>query len=858
MKQILLPCLLLLSFSLFSQVLNLKEGTTRAVVIGISDYEHDLIPDLKYAHRDAQFFVQWLQSVSGGSLPPEHIRLYLNEAATNAQIILSLQWLIDESKTGDRAFIYFSGHGDVERVTKYNNGYLLGYDSNAAVYGAGAFAVNYLKEIIANLSDNGVQVFFISDACRAGKLAGSTVNGSQVTAARLSQQFANEIKILSCQPDEFSLEGEQWGGGRGCFSYHLEHALYGLADQNGDAQINLMELGRYLQDKVSIEATPESQIPMVTGPPREKIAIVDDFLLEQKKEELANDRPAYLHVENRGFEEMILTEVDSNIRIIYDAFLAAIDSNNLMNPEGKSANDYYEQLMAFSELEILRGTIKRKFVVALMDEGQTMVNLFLNSDSKAVELVWDNRGNQNLHEYFRRAGEILGKEHYIYNDLKVKELFFLSKNLWHIHADSSRKWLSMERRRLLKEALLLDSTAAFIHHDLYLYSRGHSDALKHLHKAAELAPNWTIIYSLLGLHYQIFDPLLAIKYHKKAIAIDSTFIRSYFLISGPYNRLGQKDSSQYWKRQYLKRFMELYEKDASNFSAYDYIDIGRTLIGQKEYDQAEKFLAIGEQKTNGNFWGIHWWQTTIYKQRKEYDKVIEMYEKMIRIYDMKQYYGDIGYIYYLIYRDTTNAFKAFDKMPLDKITIGQFKKYIYTHKRMGNLDKSYALSQKLVKAYPNLKHVLIHHAEIVHSLGLVDTASIYFERLAENPLGEREIISNFPWEPSYIYKAISLHRLNRMDEFHKLLDTLQVLLPDDKKRIYNFALIYANTQQETLAIETLYQAIALGWKPRSIFDVTGSFLDYFLDPIRKNKAFHELIKKHFPEHFELATQIPMK
>ncbi|MBK9017573.1 MAG: hypothetical protein IPM82_27970, partial [Saprospiraceae bacterium] len=30
---------------------------------------------------------------------------------------------------------------------------------------------------------------------------------------------ANEVKILSCQPSRFSLEGEQWGGGRGnCFS----------------------------------------------------------------------------------------------------------------------------------------------------------------------------------------------------------------------------------------------------------------------------------------------------------------------------------------------------------------------------------------------------------------------------------------------------------------------------------------------------------------------------------------------------------------------------------------------------------------------------------------------------------------
>ena len=145
--------------------------STRAVVIGISDYQEPLIPDLKYAHRDAEAFANWLRSPAGGSVPEENILLHTNEAATNAEIIVSLDWLIEESKKGDRAFIYFSGHGDVERITKYNNGYLLGYDSPPAVYGAGAFAVNYLKDIIATLSDNDVQVFLISDACRAGKIS---------------------------------------------------------------------------------------------------------------------------------------------------------------------------------------------------------------------------------------------------------------------------------------------------------------------------------------------------------------------------------------------------------------------------------------------------------------------------------------------------------------------------------------------------------------------------------------------------------------------------------------------------------------------------------------------------------------
>ncbi len=102
---------------------------TRAVVIGISDYREPLIPDLRYADRDAKAFADWLRAPQGLGLPDSSIRLLTNQMATTAQMIVNLDWLIETSKPGDRAFIYFSGHGDVERVTKFNLGYLLSYDS---------------------------------------------------------------------------------------------------------------------------------------------------------------------------------------------------------------------------------------------------------------------------------------------------------------------------------------------------------------------------------------------------------------------------------------------------------------------------------------------------------------------------------------------------------------------------------------------------------------------------------------------------------------------------------------------------------------------------------------------------------
>lgn len=79
------------------------------------------------------------------------------------------------------------------------------------------------------------------------------VNGTQLTNANLSKQFANEAKILSCQPGEVSIEGEQWGGGRGVFSFHLVEGLYGMADQDLDFKVSLFELEPFWNRKFRVQ-----------------------------------------------------------------------------------------------------------------------------------------------------------------------------------------------------------------------------------------------------------------------------------------------------------------------------------------------------------------------------------------------------------------------------------------------------------------------------------------------------------------------------------------------------------------------------------------------------------------------------
>jgi hypothetical protein len=178
---------------------------THAVVIGISDYQDKDIPDLRFADQDAEAFANFLRSPAGGALDEDHLKVLTNENASAGRVAEALDALIEQVKAGERVIIYFSGHGDVEGKKLSQPGFLLCWDTRSRVYmGVGTYSLSFLQEIISTLSQkNQAKVVVISDACHAGKLAGNQIGGAQLTAAHLARQYANEVKILSCQPNEY-------------------------------------------------------------------------------------------------------------------------------------------------------------------------------------------------------------------------------------------------------------------------------------------------------------------------------------------------------------------------------------------------------------------------------------------------------------------------------------------------------------------------------------------------------------------------------------------------------------------------------------------------------------------------------
>lgn len=559
------------------------KGVVRAVVIGISDYQQ--VPDLRFAHRDAQAFVEYLQSPAGGRVPESNIRLLTNEKATQAQIGAALSWLMTESQSGDQAILYFSGHGDVE-TQMTNLGYLLAYDANKTTYMAGgAIPIYALQSVVTNLTaGKQVQVLLIADACRSGNLAGSETGGSKTTALALSAQFANEVKIMSCGADELSLESEEWGGGHSVFSYYLLDGLRGMADADEDRVVSLREIERFLEDSVRRATVAyRRQTPATFGSKDRVIAKVDAatlMALRQKK----NPPPAPVNSPTAA-----LPIPDSAAMLLYQSFETALQRGHLLYPEEGAAYSIYVQIKDHPAMRSYRNLLRNDLAAALQDETQKAINDYLSADPREMRRRWnlDTRRYSLYPQYLEKAAELLGEGHFSYSQIKARASYFEGLNLrlqgermGNIAGKDSLFRVAIGRQ---EQTLRYDSTAAYAYNELGLLSRRlrqYNQAIEHFHHALRFSPGWVLPWAnLCGLHNDLDRYDEGEKYGLKAVLLDSTSALSLYNLGISYD--GKRDVNK--AIYYFKKAISLNEE---YYSSYDLL--GHSYYSLGKFSEAEK------------------------------------------------------------------------------------------------------------------------------------------------------------------------------------------------------------------------------------------------------------------------------
>ena len=515
-----------------------------AVVIGVSDYQDEKITDLAFANRDAEAFAEFLRSPAGG-FPARRVRVLTDTAATLAAIQAALAWQLTSAQEGALAVLYFAGHGDVETREGDRQGYLLAHDTPKNNYSLLALGVDYLNRHIAQLSEKGGRMVVITDACRSGTLAGNSVDGRRATTAQLSRSLNNEVKILSCQPNELAQEDRRWGGGRGAFSYYLIEGLRGAADRDQNLAVDLFELESYLQREVR-QTTDRTQHPEISGGRR------DEPFFRVGADAASTFRAAELHLREEDFERAVLEAAPAASQATYVRFGRALSRGRLLEPADKSAQHYYRVIRADTAFTSLHGILRERLTVALLDAVQQAIRAYLDTD--ANELMQRERLDDKYRSfpaYLEVAAELLGEQDPRYKETLAKRDYFRGLVL-RLEADHNGGNDTMYHQALAlqKAAVARAPTAAYLHNELGMLLRRTGNppaAFEAFNAAIQLAPTWALPPNNIASLARRLDPEgnfpYAEFYFKRAIELKPEFSTAYMNYGNALLAVGKPDEA---------------------------------------------------------------------------------------------------------------------------------------------------------------------------------------------------------------------------------------------------------------------------------------------------------------------------
>ena len=534
MKQV---CLFIIFFDIgfrvFAQMPNnatiaLAQPQTYALVIGISQYAPGSnLPSLNFAHRDAKEFASFLQTRSGGSVPSENIRLLVNEDATIGAVDNALSWLKNTCKKDDLVFFYFAGHGDKESETIFNLGYLLTYNTQRPNYRNFALRIEDLNNDANTLSvTNNAKVVLITDACHSGDMASGSFHWSNLVGKDLQTVRNKEIRIASCATNQNSAENQEWGGGRGVFSWYLIRGLEGLADRDNDGRVSLKDIRQYLDSSFSkdhvIEENKIIQTPVLMGKDSFTLAIVD-------KDALANlNKNDLIPVVQNFFKPLPMQPLPYVLKILklqHPEELINFFKLDSLSPENipfevidqlrshQTSKGYQDTLTLLKD--ILRddkdkmALFSEKLVEAIHNRGQEIINLYLGGDEAEMErrryYNFNSSGYEMYPKMFAVALKLTTPANGLYHKLEVNLHYFsgVVARLKIPLVKDPGPLLKTAMREQLK-AFNLDSNAAYIHNELgVLFSQKNDlkSAENHFFQAAGLEPEWAMPWAnLCGLY----------------------------------------------------------------------------------------------------------------------------------------------------------------------------------------------------------------------------------------------------------------------------------------------------------------------------------------------------------------------
>jgi len=185
-----------------------------ALVIGITDFQDPDIPDLQFSAKDATDFYNYL--VKEANFQPDHVRLLLNEQATQRRVLSELgsKFLARVVKPDDLVVLYFSTHGSPSQLDPRGKNYLVASDSDSDDLFATGIEMQKLLDSIQGrvLTD---RVLLVMDACHSGFAAPDSKGMSRLGNFKAEDlaQGSGQLVICSSMPEERAWESARYQNG---------------------------------------------------------------------------------------------------------------------------------------------------------------------------------------------------------------------------------------------------------------------------------------------------------------------------------------------------------------------------------------------------------------------------------------------------------------------------------------------------------------------------------------------------------------------------------------------------------------------------------------------------------------------
>lgn len=229
------------------------------LAIGVSNYQQQQLK-LKFADKDALAVADAFKNGGKKLFSAEHIFTLTNAQVTLPKILSTFDQLANQIKKDDVFILYLAGHGMILDGKYHFIPANAMYTSEDAMKTA-SLGEDQFSQLLPLIKST--KSVIILDTCYAGQankiILASRGGLDELTAMTRLKKGTGRIVLSAASGKDLALEGYKE---HGYFSYALLEGMQGQADSNHDKQINVLELGTFLESRVR-DLTKDRQVPII-------------------------------------------------------------------------------------------------------------------------------------------------------------------------------------------------------------------------------------------------------------------------------------------------------------------------------------------------------------------------------------------------------------------------------------------------------------------------------------------------------------------------------------------------------------------------------------------------------------------